>query len=47
MDALDQNSDINMTNKLCASSNAITGENYFLYKVYSKTNNIILSLIWL
>jgi len=41
MDALDQNIDINMTHKLCATRNAINVENYFLDNVYSKTNYFI------
>lgn len=41
MDALEQNSDTDMANKLCASSNAITVENYFIYNMYSKVHSII------
>lgn len=41
MDALQLNSDPDMENKLCASSNAITAENSFIYKVYSNVKSII------
>lgn len=40
-DSLEQNSDPDMVNRLRASSNTITVENYFIYKFYSKVNSII------
>lgn len=41
MDPLKQNSDPDTANKLCANSNKITVENYFIYQVYSKVSCII------